>query len=790
MRPPGSRWSSDLRHAWRAISRRPGASSATVLVLALGIGLTTAMFALADPYILRPLPYSNPDELVAITVRSDGLTRDAAIPTFDEWSARTDLFQGLAAHGGGAVRGLRYTDRSVMATTVSVTPTFFEVLGVPVPRTPDWSDPGAVPRPAVMTERMRAFLPAEALRVGTFLPGQNDDGIRVAGTTPPGFLYPDHRRSLYVVGFTSYQPGPVIQVRRWTDEGQPRSASPLQMIGRLQPGVTAPMVRGALGIGLPSGRVLEVEVVPLHEWMTRDRRSLAWGALAAGLLVLMVCAGNVANLWMARGVYRTREMATRAALGASRLDVLRLWLVETSLTAAAGSLLGLVLARAALVVARQTMPEAWATMGAPDVTTRVVFFSLLAGLIVIVIGLLPALARPGGPDSTLLTSSIVGDGGRTRVLRFTFISMQAALAMVLVVGAALLGRSYANVIAQDSGLDDGAVAVMAAYPGHLREAALEDAVNTTLRLLRLVPGVRDAAFAKGNVVDGLLRTSTHASYPLDSSGRVADARLRIVSPGYFDVAGMTLVDGRGLRQGDDARPGIVVNEAFVREYFVGQRAVGRGVGGAVVVGVVRDAYEATWVRQPEPTVYDLRGLRTGADMTLVLRVDGDPSSYRPAVHRALFETHPDTVFIEMTTFGDKLSNTVRDRSFATLVLTLFGVAGGAVTIAGLIGIVGFVVARRTREIAIRMALGAQRGHVRRLVVGEALTAAIVGGVAGVLAGRWLSTGLESFVYGVEAGDWTTTGLAGAAMLSILAVAALVPARRAVRMQPTEALRVE
>jgi putative ABC transport system permease protein len=262
-----------------------------------------------------------------------------------------------------------------------------------------------------------------------------------------------------------------------------------------------------------------------------------------------------------------------------------------------------------------------------------------------------------------------------------------------------------------------------------------------------------------------------------------------VSSNFFDVAGRTIVEGRAV---EDADPnGVVINQSLARESWPTESPIGHSVGhGWTVVGVVEDAYEGRYDERPEPTVYVHHRWLSGGGLTYLVRGTISPEDYATGARRALFEVSPDAAVVDVGTLGDKLAFSIRDRTFAALVFVLFGVAAGAVTIGGLVGIVAFIVARRTREIAIRIAIGARPRHVRRLVVRQTLVAAVLGLVPGLLAGRWASAGLESLLYGIEAGSWTTPLAAAGLLLAIMTLAALVPSRRATRLQPVQALRVE
>jgi putative ABC transport system permease protein len=635
------------------------------------------------------------------------------------------------------------------------------------------------------------------MRPGVLLPIEGGGGLRVADALS-AFQYPDSGFARTRQGLRPFRPGTVITVPDWNAAGRPRTPSSAWLIARVQHGVTPEQVESVLSTRLPSGARLSVDVEPLASHITHANRVLAAGALGAALFVLIICAGNAGNLLLARRTFRAREIATRAALGASRMDLRRLWLIELAIMTGLSIVSGLIIASSVLAIVARVVPESYVTLGIPAINNRVVMFALLVGALTMTLGLSLSAIRDRRGSSMLFGRTIVDDGRRIATFRNLSVALQSALSMILAIGAALLMQSYWHVVRQQTGLDGDAVAVTALYPSSLEGRAAGDVIAASSDRLRRVPGIDAVAIADGNVVNGVLETSVRVKISID--GGEADAQLRSVSDGYFAVAGMDIILGRQFAA-DSGVPELVVNDAFAHQYWPDGSAIGRTTSAGVIVGIVRDAFEQRYDRRPVPTIYDrldtrLNGTSTllpnqlSSGVTYLLRMRNVSASSEIAIRRALFDVRPDVVVVELDTLGHKLSNTVRNRTFAALILSLFGIAGATVTITGLVGIVTTVVARRRREIAIRLAIGAQRRNIRWLITRDVLTAAAAGGAAGLFAGRWLSTWLGSFVYGVDAGNWMTAFAAAGVMLAIMTAAALVPTSRAVNLPPTEALRVE
>jgi len=770
----------DCRAALRSASVRRGSTAAVVLVVAIGIGLATAMFALTAPFVLRPLSYANAGALVAIEIKTSGIRdiqKDPLIPTLDDWRANTTLFESVAAYSAGPAA--RLPGGGYLAFYY-VTENFFDVLGVKRPASSAWKIPdgstGSLP--LLLTSTGRRLLESDSGELRSQFESRDGRVFRVAGLLPDTFLFPNPR-SLRVPALAAFDGGRLL----------PSAGCCFRtVIARLRPGVTFEAVARQLATPLGSGKPLEVKVASIDEQIRGSVRPLAWGALGASVLLLIICAGNVANLLAAKAVHRRGEFATRVAIGAARVDLLRLWFVEVTLTTTLAAVAGLGIAWGVLKVAAVIVPPEYATLGLPALSWRAIVFGCAAALAVTCIALVPVVL-------TLLTAETARGkraGRLTRTLRGGFAGAQATLAVVLAVGASMLVHSYITLIGQNPGYRGDVLSANVSYPLAYPAQARSVEVQATMATLRRLPGVESVAASAGEVVgDGQSKRSVILNGGLVFTDAYA------VTPEFFETAGLSILQGRALRATDARFAGVVVTRSFARTHWPDGSAIGQHVtfSGAqgVVVGVVEDALAHGLDRAATPTLYstldfdDFRSL----GVKFVVRVTGDPSGYVAPIQRTLAErSMRDADIGSVATIDERLSETVRDRTFATLVLAIFATAGVVISLAGLVGIVTFLVARRTKELALRVALGAPRRHIVRLVVSEALLTAAVGGLAGLLIGRWLSRGLESLVFGIQAGDWRTALVGAVAAMLVMGLASLVPAWRALRLSPTEALRVD
>jgi len=740
------------------------------------------MFALADAYLFRPLPYTNPEELVLIRVSDRGLSPGALVPRLDDWRSRRELFQRVAAYSLPNTLGAVINDRPLIVRVGQVTNDFLEVLGIPAPSLPR-SDEALL----ILTRQgERLGVSLNGIVVTTTQAGSPGPVFRVVKVLPDDFVLPSNEYaaadgfSLFSVGPVANVPSPEqVTIRRGESIGP-------AIIARVQPGVTPTIIQQALSTPWSTGPPLDVRVQWLAEHMTRDKRPVAWGALAAGLLVLIICAGNAGNLFVVRGLARGREFATRTALGATRGDLTRLLAVEVLVVALSAVGLGVALAAVILRWVPSAIPVQYTILGTPHLTPRLVGAAVTFGIMVTAIGLLPGLLAVLRKPTSLGGERIAGSRSFT-ALRFVFMSIQVGLAMVLTVGAGMLVQSYWNLIRQDSGYRDDSIIVQAAYPFGLSEDALERTILSTVQAIRALPEVKSAGATVGNIA-----ASGYSKRVVAVKGEEVFVSALGVTQGFFDAAGLLILAGRPLNERDEGGRTVVINEAFARQYLPEgaplQNTVTLGNRPAAVVGLVKDTLADGLALPAQPTIYylDVRG-RT---VRYVVRVDGQGIAPGDQIQRLIAKLDARAFIGPAESIGQRLAGKIRERTFAVTILALFCMASISVTVCGLVGMVVFLTQRRTREIAIRVALGAGRAHVLGLVSKQALAAAMFGGGIGLFVGRALSASLEAFVFRLQAGNWPTTLVAAIIAALVMIVAALVPALRALRLQPTDALRID
>jgi putative ABC transport system permease protein len=804
-------WRDDLRSALRVFKHRPGLAAVAVISLGLGLGGNGLMFGLVDNLVLRPFPFPDPDRLVAVGVT---FPRLAAEERFIEALSPAEY---LDIRGIGALqrvsafdlgnRNISGGDRPERVFNALVWGDPFATLGMPPLHgrgfTPDEMRRGG-PRAAIISHRIwLSRFGGDPAIVGRTI-RVNGEETTLVGIMPPGLL---------LVGTDMWTPL-VADPSEW-----PRDRRQFTVIGRLAPGASLTQANAALA-GL-AGRTASdhattfkeyrdwrLAAVPLHHALTRAQRPAGLLLLATAAVVLLIMCVNLANVWLAQANARQRDLAIRVALGASRTAIFRSLVVETLVLAIAGVAAGIVLAWIGLGAARALIPANLKTLGLDvGMDGRVVLYTtMMATLAGLAIGIVPgvkgSLTRP---EATLRDHAGSVAPKRSLFLRHGLIVTEVALATMLLVGAGLLLRSFIRLQAVDPGFTRDRVLTMRLtlppqkYQGEAVGAFFDDLVAR----VRALPGVSASAaasqFPPQINFSSRLRVEGAGG---EGEGELPSANFTLVTAGFFDTLGVRLRTGRLLEERDrrGAPPVVVVNEAFMRRYLGGASPLGRrialaGTGPAAwreVVGVVADIRSQGLAVPAGPQIY-LPNTQLGDawnQLFLLIRTAGEPRSVLPMVRDAVRQLDPEQPVYGIQTLDEVFDAVLLQPRVSTWLMGAFAALALAIAAVGLYGVLSFAVTSRTREIGIRMALGADRTRVVGRVVGDAAVLAMVGAAIG-LAGSLALGGLMSrLLNDVTPRDPATLAVVSTLLLATAVAAALVPARRASRIDPVLALRSE
>lgn len=823
----------DLRFALRQLVHAPGFAAVTVLTLALGIGATTTIFSLVNTTFLRPLPYPEPEQLVYVDeVNADGFQISTSYPDFLDWHEQQDTLSALALFRVDR-RTLKTADTVERVAVAFVSADFFRALGVQVsagrPLAPSDDTVGAPLVVWLTQETWERHFRADPEIIGRSV-SIGDQSFSVAGILSPEFRF--QRRMDFLAPLAPHAAGMFMAQRQNHNDAY--------ALGRLKPGVTLEQARAQfLAIGEriardhpESNKGIRPAVVPLREQLAGGAQSQLLLLLGAvGMLLLITCV-NVANMLLARSASRDREMAVRAALGASRWQIARQLLLESLCLAAGGGLLGLLFGMWGYDFAQRLIPqEIVSASSTHGLDWRVlVFVGTVTALTGVGFGLAPAwrLSHTNPNDALKNAPGVVRTWfGRFR-LADGLIVAQVALALMLLIGAGLMIRSLYRLTQVDPGFRAAGVLTLQPAPPSLDEFARDPLASSRyyeamLEEVNRLPAVRAAAF-----VSGLPFSADHSAVnffrldrPLPSDGEFSLATTHSVTPGYFRAMGIPLLRGRlftghepepNLRAGVDLTPEaiteafqgivleVVVSQQMADRFWPGEDPIGRRfqlgfpqmrLPAAEIVGVVGNTTRAGLDQGVGTEFYiSLRQFPAPMGLHLVVRSHLAEAALLPMVRNAIRTVAKDKPITDVRMMESRIDRSLEGRRFNMVLFSFF--AGTALLLAGLgiYGVLGFVVGRRTREIGIRMALGAQRTQVLRNVLWRGFGLVLLGAGAG-LAGAWaLSRLIENQLFSVPRTDAFTYAAGAALLLMVALIACLLPARRATRVNPVDALRAE
>ncbi|MGH9971401.1 MAG: ADOP family duplicated permease [Pyrinomonadaceae bacterium] len=807
----------DLRYGARALLRNPGFTAVVVATLALGIGANTALFSVVNGVLLNPLPYPEPDQLVTLHQSKPNFETGAMpYPNFRDLQQENRTFSAMAISRGfgfsmiGAGEAERVSARLITAD-------FFSVLGIKpaLGRTfaPGEDEKGANPVVLISADLwQRKFNSApDVLDKGITL---DDKSYSIVGVIPATFTL---LRNVDVY----------VPIGQWNSPALRSRAAALGLhgIGRLKPGVTIEQAQADLNRVMrdlaaaypETNRGNGAKLIGLKEGMVRDIRSILWMLLGAVGFVLLIACVNVSNLLLARSTGRTREFAIRAALGAGRRRLLRQSLTESLLLALTGGALGLVIAGVGTQVALRLLPTTLPRALEVGLNVRVLLFTLAISLFAgILAGLAPALRTSQWRLSETLKESGRGaSSGRARA-QGIFVAVEMALAFVLLIGAGLMIRSIAALWNVDLGFrPDNVLTFGLTLPPSMQNAS-PNAVRTSLRelsdKLNSTPGVQAVSFSSGAVP---LQSEDDLFFWLEgqpkpaSQSEMSMALVYRVEPGYLTTMGIPLKRGRFFTDQDDERsqPVVVIDEVFARKHFgnanpIGQRIRQDGQDPQQIVGVVQhveqwdlgsgDKFELQ-AQLYEP-FRQLGDNSLPAGVGVLIRANGVSGEVGAALFdsiRHVVQTqNSQNVIFRPETMNEVIAGTLAERRFSMILLEAFALVALLLASVGLYGVISYLVGQRTQELGIRIALGAQRKNVLRLVLVQGMKMALTGVALGLVAAFGLTRLLANMVYGVSTTDPGTFAVISFLLTAIALLACAIPARRATKVDPLLALRAE
>jgi putative ABC transport system permease protein len=801
----------DFRYALRQLHTSPGFTAVAVITLALGIGANTAVFSVVDQVLLHPLPYPDSDRLVKISQTFEGISTDNASPAnYLDWVSQNQLSQNPVVAEMAAARGwqgsLSAGNRPEQVKGTMTTPSFFPLFGVnPIlGRALAASDaqPGndhVVVLGYGLWQRYFARDPGVVGRTFRL----NGEQYSVVGVMPRNFS-PDEYGELWLPspwGVPTHALAPDRDPRQFRDRNY------LEVWARLRPGVTMPVARAELDT---IARRLErqypnsngevgVTVLPLHESVVGEIRPVLLLLLAAVVFVLLIGCANVANLLLARASARGKEISIRTALGASRRRLLRQLLTESILLAIVGGALGLLLAVLAVPSLLALSPPDIRQFTQIGINREVLAFSFLASLVCgVAFGLIPALQTSRSNPNQFLKEGERGSAANRGRTRSALVIAEVSLSLVLLVGAGLLVKSFARLMEVNPGFDpDHLLTFNLALPSSTDPARQLAFYQQVLERLQALPGVEAAGAVSRLPLAG---GNSSRSFNVAGIEKGYEADIRVSTPDYFRAMGIPLLKGRGFNDSDirSSLPLAIVNQALARTVFAGQDPIGKQITNfgpdsltLQIVGVVGNVRHLGLDTEPHAEIYQLLGQAQWPSMFVTMRsATSDAMSLTSAAQTAVWSVNQDVPLANLRIMQDVIANSVQRRRFSMLLLTVFAAVAMLLAATGLYGVMSYSVAQRTKEIGIRMALGARRPNLLALIVKQGMALVLMGIAAGTMLSFAMTRLISGMLFGISATDPLTFAAVAALLGAVALLANYLPALRAASVDPMVALRYE
>jgi predicted permease len=839
----------DIRYGVRMLRRAPAFAGTSILTLALGIGACTAIFSIVDAVLLRPLPYKDPSKLVLIwTELRVRRVPDFPFPIPDLKDLRTEtttlksvaglLPPGRTTIGGDGVqapeqvRALAATSNllSVLGVEIELGRDFTETDGtsLPPPAQPQTAPGAAAAAPAtpppppapvaalITHELWQRKYGGDPSVVGRIIPFANERA-QIVGVLAPGFqmLMPPRTGIDPVVD--------MVTALRLNFETTARNQGALRVIARLQDDVSleaaqidAETIAARMRERYPGKTIADVHwrVVPMHTDLVNEVRTSILALFGAVVFVLLIACANVANLLAVRAAARHRELVLRAAIGGTRSRLIRQLLTETLLLAGIGAAMGLALAVAGMRIMLKMAPAKLPLIASIGINGTVLAFTIGTALLTaLVCGVLPALraARPAivGALRTSQASTVVRAG---RMIRNTVVVVEVALSFVLLIGSGLMLRSFVSIMHVDPGYDPSHILTFTVQAGGITSnEQFLSFLRTTTDRVRSVPGVESVSAATPVPLDGATQNIPWATEAAGASDPTAfrQANFYTVLPGYFETLKTPVIDGRTFTDDDNKEKApvrFVIDDKLAAIAFPGRSAVGQAmlvrnlcppgpnapqnVRGEVI-GVVRHQRQESMAVEGREAIFFVDAqFGGGAANRWVVRTQGPPESMAPSIRAAIADADPRATVLEMQPMSEFVNKSMAPVRFSVILISIFAGVAVVLAVVGLYGVLSTVVRQRTAEIGVRMAFGATRADILRLVVGEGLRLSAIGVGAGLMAAFAVTGVMQSMLVGVKPTDPITFATITTLFLTISAIAAWVPARRAARLAPTLALRDE